>query len=159
MGTPLRVVLVDADAGFCGWFSDCLAKDGRFALVGTAASAAQARRLITETPHILLTELHVPGGGLALIRHWLNEAVLPAVVALTRSEAIDDLASALRGGARGYLLKATPEEELLDSLRRVARGEIVVAPAMTGKLIELVELSAATRPRRRPHGLSRSGSM
>ena len=62
------------------------------------------------------------------------------MVALTVSDSAEDLAAALRGGARGYLLKSMEPDEVVDALLRVARGEIAVAPAMTGKLLALLEI-------------------
>jgi two-component system nitrate/nitrite response regulator NarL len=57
------------------------------------------------------------------------------VLMLTVSEASEDLLGTLQSGAKGYLLKNIDAEYFVDSIRRVARGEAVVAPQMTGKLV------------------------
>jgi two-component system nitrate/nitrite response regulator NarL len=57
---------------------------------------------------------------------------------LTMSDSDTDLANAIRAGVRGYLLKDMSPEDVVDSIRRVAAGELVVAPAMTVKMIDLL---------------------
>ena len=63
---------------------------------------------------------------------------LPVLI-LTLSEAEDDLARALRAGANGYLLKSMEPDEVVDAILRAQRGETVVAPAMTAKLVRLFD--------------------
>ncbi len=62
-----------------------------------------------------------------------KEGFLTPVLILTMSDAESDLADALRAGVRGYLLKDMAPDDVVDAIRRVAAGELVVAPAMTGK--------------------------
>jgi two-component system nitrate/nitrite response regulator NarL len=57
---------------------------------------------------------------------------------LTMSDSENDLARAIRAGVRGYLLKDMAPEEVVDAIRRVAAGELVVAPTMTIKMIDLL---------------------
>jgi two-component system, NarL family, nitrate/nitrite response regulator NarL len=61
------------------------------------------------------------------------------VVILTMSDSEDDLAAALRAGVRGYLLKDMEPEEVIDAIGRAARGEMVVASAMTLKLAQILQ--------------------
>jgi two-component system, NarL family, nitrate/nitrite response regulator NarL len=61
------------------------------------------------------------------------------VLLLTVSEAEEDMARALRNGANGYLLKSMEPDELVDAIMRAARGETVVAPAMTAKLVRMLD--------------------
>jgi two-component system nitrate/nitrite response regulator NarL len=74
-----------------------------------------------------------------LLRKLRAEGVETPVVILTMSDAQDDLAAALRAGVRGYLLKDMEPEDVLSSLARAARGELVVAPAMTLKLAQMLQ--------------------
>jgi two-component system, NarL family, nitrate/nitrite response regulator NarL len=62
---------------------------------------------------------------------------IPAVM-LTMSDSEVDLGNAIRAGVRGYLLKDMAPEEVVDAIRRVALGELVVAPTMTVKMIEML---------------------
>jgi two-component system nitrate/nitrite response regulator NarL len=64
--------------------------------------------------------------------------IKPTLV-LTVSDAEDDLANAMRAGARGYLLKDMEPDDVIDALQRAVRGETVVAPAMTLKLVNLLQ--------------------
>ena len=61
------------------------------------------------------------------------------IVILTMSDAEADLAAALRAGVRGYLLKDMAPDDVVDAIRRVAGGEMVVAPAMTMKMIGILQ--------------------
>jgi len=63
------------------------------------------------------------------------------------SDAQDDLASALRAGVRGYLLKDMEPIDIVESIRRTAKGELVVAPAMAVKLANLLQFGAQEQPR------------
>jgi two-component system nitrate/nitrite response regulator NarL len=65
-------------------------------------------------------------------------ATLTPAVMLTMSDSENDLARAIRAGVRGYLLKDMAPEEVVDAIRRVAAGELVVAPTMTIKMIDLL---------------------
>jgi two-component system, NarL family, nitrate/nitrite response regulator NarL len=67
-----------------------------------------------------------------------DEGCTIPVVMLTMSDSDTDLANAIRAGVRGYLLKDMSPEDVVDSIRRVAAGELVVAPAMTVKMIDLL---------------------
>jgi two-component system nitrate/nitrite response regulator NarL len=59
-------------------------------------------------------------------------------VILTMSDSETDLANAIRAGVRGYLLKDMAPEDVVDAIRRVAAGELVVAPTMTIKMIQML---------------------
>ncbi|MBI2754019.1 MAG: response regulator [Betaproteobacteria bacterium] len=140
MSPPLRVVLVDDHPLFRKGLAELLDRDGRVRVVGIAGTAVEARALLSGGPDVVLADLHMPGeGGLELMRRWREEGVTIPVVALTVSDSAEDLAGALRAGARGYLLKSMEPDEVVDALLRVARGEIAVAPALTGKLLALLE--------------------
>jgi two-component system, NarL family, nitrate/nitrite response regulator NarL len=136
----IRVVLVDDHPLFRKGLAELLERDGRVRVVGIAASAPEARSLLDKEPHLVVVDLNMPqDGGLALIATWREAGIEVPVVALTVSEQAEDLAAALRAGARGYLLKSMEPEDVVESLLRVARGEVVVAPAMTTKLVAMLE--------------------
>lgn len=137
---PLRVLLVDDHTLFRRGLAELLEQDGRVRVVGATGSAAEARELLAQRPDIVLMDLNMPGeGGLEILRRWRADGIEVPVIALTVSEAADDMAQALRGGARGYLLKSMEPDEVIEALVRAARGEVAVAPAMTGKLLGLLE--------------------
>jgi len=79
-----------------------------------------------------------PMDGLSMLEQIRKEGCsIPAVV-LTMSDSEVDLAKAIRAGVRGYLLKDMAPEDVVDAIRRVAAGELVVAPTMTIKMIEML---------------------
>jgi len=77
--------------------------------------------------------------GLTLLRQLRAEGIDTPVLILTMSDAEADLAAALRAGVRGYLLKDMEPEEVIAAIERAGRGELVVAPAMTLKLAQMLQ--------------------
>jgi two-component system nitrate/nitrite response regulator NarL len=75
------------------------------------------------------------------------------VLVLTVSDAEEDLANAMRGGAQGYLLKDMEPDDVVDAIQRAVRGETVVAPAMTLKLVHLLQ-GGGTEPDGRADALN-----
>ena len=80
----------------------------------------------------------VPTDGFALLTRIRAEGIDTPVVVLTMSDAQEDLARAFRAGVRGYLLKDMDPDEVIDAIRRTARGEVVVAPMMAIKLVDML---------------------
>jgi two-component system nitrate/nitrite response regulator NarL len=92
-----------------------------------------------DKPDLLIVDLRMkPMDGISLVRQLRSEECHIPVVMLTMSDSETDLADAIRAGVRGYLLKDMSPEDVVDSIRRVAAGELVVAPAMTVKMIDLL---------------------
>lgn len=90
-------------------------------------------------PDLLIIDLRMkPLDGIAVITQLRSEGCTIPIVMLTMSDSEVDLANAIRAGVRGYLLKDMAPEDVVDSIRRVAAGELVVAPAMTVKMIDLL---------------------
>jgi two-component system nitrate/nitrite response regulator NarL len=75
--------------------------------------------------------------GLSVLRLVRTEGFDIPVVVLTMSDSEDDLSAALRAGVRGYLLKDMEPDDVIESIGRAARGELVVAPAMAAKLAQM----------------------
>ena len=137
---PVKVVLVDDHPLFRKGLAELFEHDGRIRVLGVAASLADARPLLAERPDVLVMDLNLPGpDGIEAIRCLRDEGLQIPIIALTMSDAEDDMAAALRAGARGYLLKSMEPGEVIDAIARAARGEVVVAPAMTAKLVRLLD--------------------
>jgi two-component system nitrate/nitrite response regulator NarL len=79
-----------------------------------------------------------PVDGFTLLARIRAEGIETPVVVLTMSDLEDDLARAFRAGVRGYLLKDMDPDDVIDAIRRIARGEVVVAPLMAAKLVDLL---------------------
>ncbi len=139
MAEELRIALVD-DQSLCRrGLSELLSRCYGFNVLGAVGSIEELRNLIKEQPDLLVMDLRMkPMDGLSMLEQLRKEGcTIPAAV-LTMSDSETDLSNAIRAGARGYLLKDMAPEEVVDALRRVAAGELVVAPTMTVKMIDML---------------------
>jgi DNA-binding NarL/FixJ family response regulator len=115
---------------------------GSVDLVGEADEVEAAIEMIRERlPDVVLLDVHMPnGGGLAILKA-LNGSV-PSVrfLALSVSDAADDVIGIIRAGARGYVTKNISGPELLDSIYRVAAGDAVFSPRLAGFVLDAFSL-------------------
>lgn len=139
MSEKVKIVLVD-DQSLCrSGLSELLANCYGFAVLGATGSIEELRVLLREQPDLLILDLRMkPLDGLAMLEQLRKEGCTTPVVVLTMSDSEVDLSNAMRAGVRGYLLKDMAPEEVVDGIRRVAAGELVVAPTMTVKMIEML---------------------
>ncbi|MEU5694156.1 response regulator transcription factor [Actinosynnema sp. NPDC020468] len=117
-------------------FSALLDAQPDISVVGSAGDGATAvaevRRL---RPDVVLMDVRMPGmDGLTATRLLADDPV--RVLVLTTFDLDDYVYEALRAGASGFLLKHSPARELLDAVRVVARGDALLAPSVTKRLIE-----------------------
>ncbi|MCL6556044.1 MAG: response regulator [Burkholderiales bacterium] len=146
MSEPIRVILVDDHTLFRKGLAELIERHGRIKVVAMTGNPAEARELIkTHQPDVAVFDLNMPGvDGITLIGELRQEGCTVPIVVLTVSDAQEDLAAALRVGARGYLLKDMEPDDVEDLLQRAARGETVVAPKMTAKLVNLLDQKRGT---------------
>jgi two-component system nitrate/nitrite response regulator NarL len=139
MAEELKIALVD-DQSLCRrGLSELLARCYGFNVLGAVGTIEDLRMLIKEQPDILVMDLRMqPMDGLAMLELIRKEGCIIPAVMLTMSDSEVDLGNAIRAGVRGYLLKDMAPEEVVDAIRRVAAGELVVAPTMTVKMIEML---------------------
>ena len=137
MNTPVSVFLIDDHTLMRRGLVALLAQQPDLKVVGEAADAGQARRLVPELrPDVILLDNHLPGvTGIDAIAGLREASPNSRILMLTVSEDGQDLAAALRKGAQGYLLKTIEGHMLADSIHRAMRGESVVSPEMMGKLV------------------------
>ena len=140
MSEKIKVVLID-DQNLCRCgLSELLGNCYGFTVLGATGNIEGLRELMNNNkPDLLIMDLRMkPMDGLTMLGEIRKEGcTIPAVV-LTMSDSDIDLANAIRAGVRGYLLKDMAPEDVVDAIRRVAAGELVVAPAMTIKMIEIL---------------------
>jgi DNA-binding NarL/FixJ family response regulator len=133
--------------------------EGLVDVVGTAGDVDEALAGITATrPDVVLVDVHMPGGGgVELIRRVLaaadtaasagaapdgaasepkSAAHVPRFLALSVSDAADDVISVIRAGARGYLTKTVSGAELAEAIGRVAAGDAVFSPRLAGFVLD-----------------------
>jgi DNA-binding NarL/FixJ family response regulator len=129
--------------------------EGRVEVVGTAGDVDEAAAGIAAArPDVVLVDVHMPGGGGAeLIRRVLaptaapapaadgqaagpDAAPVPRFLALSVSDAAEDVISVIRAGARGYLTKTVSGAELAEAIGRVAAGDAVFSPRLAGFVLD-----------------------
>ena len=152
MHSPITVFVVDDHTLFRRGLIALIGQDEGLRVVGEAADAGQALRLAPGLrPDVILLDNHLPGVlGVDAIAGLREAAPGSHVVMLTVSEDGDDLATALRHGAQGYLLKTIEGDLLAEAIRRAARGEPVVSPEMLGKLVAAFQAQGAPTPEPEP---------
>jgi DNA-binding NarL/FixJ family response regulator len=113
-------------------------------VVGDAGSVAEAVAVIrAHEPDVVLLDVHMPeGGGVEVISQVAGE--LPGVrfLALSVSDAAEDVIAVIRAGARGYVTKTISGDELADAVRRVAGGDAVFSPRLAGFVLDAFAASA-----------------
>jgi len=132
----IRVVLVDDHALFRAGVRGELGD--RVDILGEAESVADAVPLIKELdPDVVLLDVHLPdGGGEAVIAGVALERPGVKFLALSVSDAAEDVIGVIRAGARGYVTKTISGEELADAVRRVADGDAVFSPRLAGFVLD-----------------------
>ncbi len=139
MSKNLRVVLVD-DQNLCRrGLSELLSHGYGFTVLGATGTIEELRVLLLELPDLLIMDLRMkPMDGLIMLEQIRKEGFTTPVVILTMSDSEVDMGNAIKAGARGYLLKDMAPDEVVDAIRRIAAGELVVAPTMTMKMINML---------------------
>ena len=119
-------------------------------VVAEAADVDEALAAITaHRPDVVLLDVHLPGGGGAEVMRRLPPAVAadgPRFLALSVSDAAEDVIGTIRSGARGYVTKTITGPELVDAIRRVSEGDAVFSPRLAGFVLDAfagtIEISA-----------------
>jgi DNA-binding NarL/FixJ family response regulator len=114
-------------------------------VVGEAADVAAAVEGIRATvPDVVLLDVHLPGGGGRAVLEQVRSE-LPAVrwLALSVSDAAEDVIAVIRAGARGYVTKSISGPDLLDAVRRVADGDAVFSPRLAGFVLDAFAAGSA----------------
>ncbi len=135
---PVRVVIVDDHAMFrAGVRSELVSAGvGRVEVLAEAADVDEAVAAIREhRPDVVLLDVHLPGGGGAEVmrRHPAAET---RYLALSVSDAAEDVIGTIRGGARGYVTKTITGPELVDAIGRVSEGDAVFSPRLAGFVLD-----------------------
>jgi DNA-binding NarL/FixJ family response regulator len=146
----IRVLLVDDQDLVRAGFAMVLGSQPDIKVVGEAADGRAAVRLARECPaDVVVMDVRMPElDGVAATREICRAGERPRVLILTTFDLDEYAFAALRAGASGFLLKSAPPEELLYAIRCVHKGDSVVAPSTTRRLIGrfLPHLPAADGP-------------
>ncbi|MFI7589225.1 response regulator [Spongisporangium articulatum] len=137
MTDVVSVLVADDHRLFRDGVKALLAVTGGIEVVGEAADAPSAVALTLQTqPDVVLMDLQMPGGGgLAATAELAEKAPGVAVLVLTMAEDDESLFTAVRSGARGYVLKDSEAEDLVRAIRAAARGEAIFGASVAGRLL------------------------
>ncbi|MDO8769087.1 MAG: response regulator [Burkholderiaceae bacterium] len=135
--SPIRILVVDDHTLFRRGLTALLSRDARVIVAGDAGDAGEAQRRAHELqPDLILLDNHLPGvNGVDALPALQEVAPHARILMLTISEDAADLATALRRGAAGYLLKTIEGDALISAIQRAMDGDSVVAPEMMSKLV------------------------
>jgi DNA-binding NarL/FixJ family response regulator len=132
----VRVVLVDDHAMFRAGVRSELGS--RVDVVGEAGGVAEAIGVITDTrPDVVLLDVHMPdGGGLAVLEAVSKQVPDTRFLALSVSDAAEDVIAIIRAGASGYVTKTISADDLAAAIARVADGDAVFSPRLAGFVLD-----------------------
>ncbi|MBM6620229.1 response regulator transcription factor [Micrococcaceae bacterium RIT802] len=143
---PIRVVVVDDHAIFRSGLKSDL--DSRLLVVGEAATVDGAIRAVTELrPDVVLLDVHLPGGrgggGAEVVAGCAGMLGDVRFLALSVSDAAEDVVTVIRAGARGYVTKSISGHDISDAVVRVAAGDAVFSPRLAGFVLDAFGTQAA----------------
>jgi DNA-binding NarL/FixJ family response regulator len=109
-----------------------------FDVVGTSTDVDDAvAEIVKLQPDVTLVDVHIPGGGgVTVVRNSLERRPELKFLALSASDASDDVIGMIRAGARGYVTKSIGADDLVASVRRVTEGDAVFSPRLAGFVLD-----------------------
>jgi DNA-binding NarL/FixJ family response regulator len=133
---PPSVVIVDDHELFRAGVRTEL--EGLVDVRGDAGTVEEAVRMISaERPDVVLLDVHMPGGGgIEVIRRVAETAPAQRFLALSVSDAAEDVIAVIRAGARGYVTKTISGDDLASAVRRVRDGDAVFSPRLAGFVLD-----------------------
>src|SRR5258706_12821740 len=142
---PLRILIADDHPLFRKGMRTLLTATADTEVIGEATTGQEVIELAaTLQPDVILMDLQMPGvNGIEATRQILQTSPHIRILVITLFEDDASVFSALRAGARGYVLKDAKEEEMLRAIRSVGSGEAIFSPAIATRLIDFF---AAPRP-------------
>jgi DNA-binding NarL/FixJ family response regulator len=136
MMAAISVAVIDDHPLFREGVIRSLGEIDGFDIVAEGGSADDALRIVDQLcPDVMLMDISMPGNGLEAISGALEACPHLKIIMLTVSEANDDIAGALKLGARGYVLKGVGSRALADIIRTVAGGESYLSPSLSARLL------------------------
>ena len=137
MQEPLRVLIADDHAVVRAGLRTLMAGEADIEVVGDAADGEQAVQLAAATqPDVVVLDISMPGtGGHSAARRIASESPSSRILVLTMHDDRAHLTSMLEAGVAGYVLKQSPQEELLRAVRAVGAGERFIDPRLAGAVL------------------------
>ncbi|MDN5563902.1 MAG: response regulator transcription factor [Luteococcus sp.] len=115
-----------------------LGQSDRVSIVGEGEDVPTAVRAVIEAqPDVVLLDVHLPGGGGAeVVKQVHSRSPQTKFLALSVSDAAEDVIGVIRAGARGYVTKSISSEDLLEAIARVGGGDAVFSPRLAGFVLD-----------------------
>lgn len=156
MEAPIRVLIVDDQILMRRGLAKLLEIESTVEVVGEAKDGVEAMREVPRVrPHVALVDARMPRmDGVELVRRLVEEHPNVAPIILTTFQDDEYVFGGLKAGARGYLLKDTPPEELVSAIEKAHRGEMVLGGQIASRLVSELKLSSEKRPDKAPDELS-----
>lgn len=145
----IRIAIVDDHPIFREGVASCLGDIGGFELVGQGNCRNDAVLLVERAePDVMLLDISMPGGGLEAVSSIIERRPEQKIVMLTVAESNIDVATALKCGARGYVLKGVGSRTLADIVRLVHAGEMYLSPVLSARMVtSMLHRAEDARPR------------
>lgn len=145
---PIRVLIVDDHPVVRRGMRALLGSLDGVEVVGEAATGTEAvREAHLLGPDVVMMDVQMPGmDGIEATRRLTADRPDTAILVLTMFDDDDTVLSAMRAGARGYLLKGAEQAEILAALRSVIAGQVVIGPGVAGRLIARLDATTTAGP-------------
>ncbi len=141
----ITVVIADDHAAIRSGLALLLGQVDDIAVIGQARDGDEAIEIVHRLhPDIVLMDIRMPGTDGIAATAAITRADAAAVLVLTSFDIDDNVFDALRAGASGFLLKTAETEDIIDAIRAVARGDAVLAPAVTRRVIARATAAATS---------------
>ena len=147
IASNIRILLVDDHPVVRAGLASMLSTIPGLAVCGAASTAEEALQLIdSEQPEVLLLDLRMPGmNGIELLKVIRAKPLPPKSLVLTSYESDEEIYRAIEAGAQGYLLKSTPQAEIVAAIHAVHAGRHYIPPRIAARLAERMVRSALTQ--------------
>ncbi|EIM24803.1 response regulator [Microvirga lotononidis] len=147
MRPRIRVGIVDDHPLYRDGVVFALESESDIEVIGQGESAQDALHIAQEhSPDVLLLDMNMPGGGINAVSKIAQRCPTTKTLMLTVVDDEDEVRSALRKGAKGYLLKGTGSSELVNAIRSIHRGQNYVSPSFAAQLIMSRGLGESATP-------------
>lgn len=143
----IRILLVDDHPVVRAGLASMLSTIPGLAVCGAASTGEEALQLIDlQQPDVLLLDLRMPGmNGIELLKVTRAKPFPPKALVLTSYESDEEIYRAIEAGAQGYLLKSTPQAEIVAAIQAVHAGRHYIPPRIAARLAERMVRSALTQ--------------
>jgi two-component system, NarL family, response regulator len=144
--TAIRILIVDDHPVVRAGLASMLGTQPGLKVVGSATGGEQALKLLQrESVDVLLLDLRMPGiNGIEVMRALAGRPESPRIIVLTSFETDEDIYRAVQAGAQGYLLKDTPQQEMIDAITAVHAGKRYIPRHIAARLADRMMRTSLT---------------